>query len=126
MPLFVFFKIGDTDLTPFMDVQGYEMNETPVFESWTDGNMIERRNSIRTRRSGSFRLSFISAAGYNSFLSLMTTAKQANGYYAVTAFVQNTNTTETFNAYITYQATSKWDFVNSREYRLVNVTVSEL
>lgn len=125
MPMIEFFKIGLNDLTPYMDYQNYSMNDVPVFQTWTDGNMIEHRNSIRTRIAGSFQLVFTSTADFNSFLSLMSSAVNVNGYYSVTAYVQNTNSTESFDAFIEYDSESKFDFTNSREYHLVKMNVRQ-
>lgn len=125
MPVIQFFKINNTDLTPYMDFQSYEMNSVPVIREWTDGNMIEHRDTIRNRRAGGFRLAFFSGTDLNAFLTLLSNAIQPNGFYNVTAFVQNTNTTDTFEAFITYEAEAKWDFVNGRECRTVTCSVRE-
>lgn len=125
MPMLEFFKIGLNDLTPDMDYQNYSMNDLPVFQSWTDGNMVEHRNSVRTRIAGSFDLAFYSDQDFNSFLSLMTTSMQTDGYYSVTAYVQNTNSAESFDAFIEYNSESKFDFTNSRQYHLVKMNVRQ-
>lgn len=125
MPMIEFFKIGQNDLTPYMDYQKYSMNDVPVYQTWTDGNMIEHRNSIRTRIEGSFQLIYTSTADFNSFLTLMSSAIQSNGYYSVSAYVQNTNSTESFEAFIEYDSESRFDFTNSREYHLVKMKVRQ-
>jgi hypothetical protein len=125
MPMIEFFKIGLNDLTPYMDYQKYSMNNVPVYQTWTDGNMIEHRNSIRTRIEGSFQLIYTSTADFNSFLTLMSSAIQSNGYYSVSAYVQNTNSTESFEAFIEYDSESRFDFTNSREYHLVKMKVRQ-
>lgn len=125
MAIIEFFKINNTDLTPLMEYQAYNMNSAPVIREWTDGNMIDHRDTIRNRRSGGFRLEFKNEATYQNFLSLMETAKNVNGFYNVTAFIQNTNSTDTFSAFIDYTTEAKWDFANGREYRVATVTVKE-
>lgn len=125
MPMIEFFKIGLNDLTPYMDYQKYSMNNVPVYQTWTDGNVIEHRNSIRTRIEGSFQLIYTSTADFNSFLTLMSSAIQSNGYYSVSAYVQNTNSTESFEAFIEYDSESRFDFTNSREYHLVKMKVRQ-
>ena len=125
MPVLEFFKINNTDLTPYMDYQSYEMNSAPVIREWTDGNMIDHRETIRYRRSGGFRLRFFSASDYTAFLNLLALNVNEYGFYTVSAFVQNTNATDTFYAFIDTSAEAKWDFVNGRECRTVTVTVRE-
>lgn len=125
MSMIEFFKIGTSDLSENMDYQNYSMNDFPIFQSWTDGNMVEHRNSVRSRISGAFDLAFYSDQDFNSFLTLMSSAIQSDGYYSVTAYVQNTNSTETFDAFIEYDSESKFDFANSREYHLVKMNVRQ-
>lgn len=125
MAMIEFFKIGTTDLSEYMDYQNYSMNSLPVFQSWTDGNMIEHRNSVRSRISGSFQLAFAKSTDYASFLTLMSSAMETNGYYSVSAYVQNTNTVEDFEAFIEYDSESKFDFTNLRQYHLVNMNISQ-
>ena len=125
MAMIEFFKIGTNDFTGNMDYQNYSMNDVPVYQSWTDGNMIEHRNSVRTRIAGSFQLAFYNNADFTAFLNIMSSSVNANGFYSVSAYVQNTNTIESFEAFIEYDSESKFDFTNSRQYHLVKMNVRQ-
>jgi hypothetical protein len=125
MTMIEFFKIGSTDLSSKMDYQNYSMNNLPVFQSWTDGNMIEHRNSIRSRITGSFELNYMNASDMTAFLNLMSSEMNVNGYYSVTAYVQNKNAVESFEAFIEYDAETKFDFTNNREYHLIKMNVRQ-
>ena len=119
----VFFKIGATDVTPWIDIQNYEMDREDVYSSWTDGNWVDHRVIARTRISGEFQAGFEKATDFAAFMSLLQTAKTADGYYAVTAYCGNTGTTEVFNAYLDTESEAKWDLVNSRQWQVVTVKV---
>lgn len=120
-----FFVIGGTDLTPHMDYQNYEMNQESIYESWVDGYGVEHRNAYRTKVSGEFKLWFISDADLTSFLDLLASNINTDGYYPVTAYVQNTGTSESFGAFITTEAEAKWDFTNSRVLHEVTCNVTQ-
>ncbi|MBR2697522.1 MAG: hypothetical protein IKE76_02945 [Clostridia bacterium] len=119
-----FFKIGATDVTPWIDIQNYEMNREDVYTSWTDGNWVEHRVIARTRIAGEFKAGFDKATDFAAFMTLLQTAKTAGGYYSVTAYCNNTGTTETFDAYLDTEDADKWDLVNGRQWQVVTVQVT--
>lgn len=120
----VSFSINTTDLTAFVDIQNYDMQREDVYTSWTDGNWTDHRVIARTRIRGKVKLGFASATDFASFMTLLGTAKNANGYYPVTAYVNNTGTTETFNAFIDVSDSDKWDTVNGRQWQAATLTVT--
>lgn len=121
----VFFKIGTTDLTEYADIQNHNINQEDVYQDWTDGNWIAHREIVRTRISGSFQLGFKDSTAWEAFLALLSTQRNAAGYYPVTVYVNNTGAEETINAFLDLQATGKWDITNSRFWRVVTVNVTE-
>lgn len=123
MPSF-FFKINTTDVSAHIDVQNYEMNREDIFTTWTDGNWVEHRVVARTKISGKFQAGFADATDFASFMTLLASEKMADGYYPVTAYVNNTGTTETFNAYLDVTGADKWDLTNSRQWQVLTVKVT--
>jgi len=121
----VFFKINTTDLSDYADVQNFNVNKVDVYQDWTDGNWIDHREIVRTRISGSFQLGFKNATDWSTFATLLTNNKTAAGYYPVTVHVNNTNATETINAFLDMQVSNKWDLTNSRFWRVVTVTLTQ-
>jgi hypothetical protein len=72
-------------------------------------------------------LGFSSAAGFSAFVSLLSTKKNVNGYYPVTAYVNNVGGTRTFNAFLdVINEEDKWDGVNSRQWQVCSVTMTEV
>ena len=122
----VFFQIGTTDLTSYVDVQTYAVNKEDVYGQWTDGNWIDRRVIARQRRSGSFSVGFAAAADFAAWTSLLASAKTTGGYYAVTAYINNTGSTDTFNAFLDVSnPEDKWDLAHSRHWLVAQVTLTE-
>ena len=121
----VFFKIGNTDLTQYVDKQNYAVNEEDVFESWQDGNWITHRVSVRKRKSGTLLLGFKTISDFNTFCSLFTSERNTNGYYSVTAYINNTGATATFDAFVDTTNESKWDLLNNRQWQAQTVVIIE-
>ena len=122
----VFFKIGTTDLTAYVDVQTYAVNKEDVYDSWTDANWVDHRVVARQRRSGSFSLGFSTAAAFSAWVALLSSAKTAGGYYAVTAYINNTAASDSFNAFLDVSnPEDKWDLAHSRHWLVARVTLTE-
>lgn len=121
----VFLKIGNTDLSNKLDYQNFEMNREPVFTTWTDGNQVEHRNSVRSRITGKCKAGFATNAAFTNFVQLVEHERQTNGFYNVTGYVQNIGQTVTFEAFLKITSTAKWDFANSREWHEVTLEIRE-
>lgn len=121
----IFFKLGSTDLSPAADIQNWNVNQVDVWQEWTDGNWIDHREIVRQRVEGSFKLGFKTAAAWNDFTALLDAARNVAGYYALQVYVNNTASTETVDAFLEISAANKWDLVNSRFWRVVDVKLTE-
>ena len=119
-----FLTIGSTDCSAWVDKQSYEMNSEDVFETWTDANWVDHRVVVRQRIRGKVKLGFSSAADFATFTALLSSARQADGYYNVTAYVNNTGATATFNAFIDPTDENKWDLLNSRQWQVQTLTIT--
>lgn len=49
-------KVGQTDITPYMDHKSYSLKVEDVYESWQDGNFREHRIYTRSKYKGSFKV----------------------------------------------------------------------
>lgn len=122
----ILLKLGTTDVTGWVDRQNFEMDQEDVYDTWTDGNGITHRCIRRTRISGRAKLGFTSATDFTSFQTALAAAKNADGYYSVTAYVNNIGSSETFNAYIDIAASAaKWDWKNSRRWLALTLTITQ-
>lgn len=117
------FKISTTDLTKWEDTEKHDVNRTDVYTTWTDGNWNEHREIVRTRVSGTVTLGFSKEADFTAFMTLFSTARDANGYYPVTVWCSNTNTTETINAFLDIDGETVWDLSTPRKYHRITVNI---
>lgn len=120
----VFFKIGNTDMTAFEDIQNHAVNRTDVYDVWTDGNWVDHRVIVRTRISGTVQLGFASASDHSAFMSLLGTARDAEGFYPISVYCANTGTLETLDAYLDVSGADKWDLANGRQWQTVTVKIT--
>lgn len=123
MAAIVFFQVGSTDLTPYVDVQNFDVNSEDVFETWTDGNYVEHREITRSRIIGKIKLGFKDLTDFNNFKSLMSSNRNANGYYPIKVYVNNLNSTETINAFVDAAGAAKWDIVNGKQWLVITLDV---
>ncbi len=119
------FKINTTDLSQWVDRENYNCNKTDVFQNWTDGNWVNHRDFVRTQIKATITLKFSRETDFNAFKALLTSERNANGYYPVTVWVNNTQAEESINAFLDTSATTKWDVTCPRTWRSVSVAVTE-
>jgi len=117
------FTIGSTDLTQYEVKDSHDVNRTDVYEAWTDGNWTEHR-VIRKHISGTVVLSFSRETDYSNFLSLMTSQRNANGYYPIKVWCENTNTTETLNAFLDIVGDTKWDLTAPIKHNEITIQIT--
>lgn len=118
------FKISSTDLTKWEDTQKHNVNRADVFEEWTDGNWTTHRVISRTRISGSVVLNFSRESDYANFITLLSTARNADGYYPITVWCSNTNTSETINAFLDIVGETAFDVTAPIKHHSVTVNIT--
>ena len=117
------FKISSTDLTKYELTDEHKVNREDIYEEWTDGNWITHREIARTRISGTVKLSFSRETDYANFKTLLTSARNANGYYPITVWVSNTNSTESINAFLDVIADTAFDVTVPIKHHSVTVSI---
>ena len=118
------FKISTTDLTKWEDTTKHQVNRTDVYSTWTDGNWNDHREIVRTRVSGSVYLNFSRETDYANFVSLLTSARNVNGYYPITIWCNNTNTSETLNAFLDISGVTTFDVTAPIKHHGITVTIT--
>lgn len=119
------FKISTTDLTPWEKTENHDVNRSDIYEEWTDGNWITHRVITRTKINGTVELGFSRQAEFDSFLNLLATARDVDGYYPVTVYCSNTGTTENINAFIDISGGTHWDVTAPIKYHSITVTITQ-
>lgn len=119
------FTVSSTDLTAWEDTDKHAVNKADIYEEWTDGNWITHRVIARTRVTGTVSLSFSRESDFTAFMTLMSSAKSADGYYAVTVWCNNSNTTETINAFLDFSGDTKWDVTAPIKHHDITVAITQ-
>lgn len=119
------FTVSSTDLTAWENTDKHAVNKADIYEEWTDGNWISHRVIARTRVTGKVVLSFSRESDFTSFMTLMSTAKSADGYYAVTVWCNNSNTTESINAFLDFSGDTKWDVTAPIKHHDITVAITQ-
>lgn len=119
------FTVSTTDLTAWEDTNKHAVNKADIYQEWTDGNWISHRVIARTRVTGTVVLSFSRESDFTAFMTLMSSAKNADGYYAVTVWCNNSNTTETINAFLDFSGDTKWDVTAPIKHHDITVAITQ-
>ena len=118
------FKISTTDLTAYEWTEQHKVNRDDVFTTWVDGNWNTHREIVRSRVSGTVVLGFKRETDFSAFITLLSTAQNANGYYPITVWCSNTNTSETVNAFLDIDGDTVWDVTAPIKYHKITVTIT--
>ncbi len=118
------FTISTTDLTAFEQTENHDVNRVDVYETWTDANWNDHRVIARTRVGGTVVLSFSRESDYNAFLTLLTSARDAEGFYPISVYCSNTGTTETLNAFLDVTGATAWDVTAPIKHQTVTVAIT--
>ena len=124
MALSNLFTIGSTDLTKWERTADHAVNREDVYETWTDGNWVDHRVITRTRVVGTVTLSFAKETEYSSFMTLLTSERDAEGYYPISVWCSNTNTTESVNAFLDVSGATAFDVTAPLKHNTVTVQIT--
>lgn len=93
-------KIGNTDITQYVQEKSYKIDSDPKYSTWEDGNHIKHRRLLSAGvPKGSMELVFLTSSDYSAFLSLIE-ANTSDGKVTMTFPVRNINTSVTAAVYI--------------------------
>lgn len=94
--------IAGQNITSHIVAGQYQINQSDVFEEWTDANGRTHRNVYRTRVSGSFDVFFRELSDYSAFVNACKNARNTAGVIPCSVFVNNTSETKQIEAYVTF------------------------
>lgn len=100
--------INNVDFSSYVNQRSWKVQKSNEYASWVDGNRISRRTIVRTRISGAFTLTFLSATALSSFTTAVAAATATDGYTTVKVYVNNENQLEEINAFLTTSTKTVW------------------
>ena len=104
----IFLEINSTDFSSYVVRRSYNVQKAEEFATWVDGNWVTRHENVRTRVSGSFKMTFLSESEYETFLNAIDTVKTSGGYCPIKLWVNTSKQLETINAFITLSTKNVW------------------
>ena len=119
------FVVNGVDITRFITVPSYKVNEFSVSSEWTDANEVTHRDVIRKRVKGSFSVLFDNEKDYTDFLKLIDENTTPGDYIIATVFVNNKNRTMTKNFFIDMEPQNEIPFMGHRELDGFDVDIEE-
>ena len=121
----IFFQIDGVNLTSFADIQNYNINQSDVYQTWTDGNWTEHRDIVRRRIVGEVKLGFSSISDFDDFTALLISARQSGGFYPITVYVNNTGALSDIEAFLEVKGSGKWDLRNGHQWLVQTIKITQ-
>lgn len=87
-------KIGNTDITKYVQESTYKLNSVDKYVSWEDALFRQHKRKVRSQIIGSFELVFVTESDFADFVSLIHD-NSASNTLIMTVYVSNTGETVT-------------------------------
>lgn len=118
------------DLTNFIVVPTYKVNNKSVYEEWTDGNLITHRDEMRKRVEGSFTLMFTNISDLENFLDFYNDVMNSSsridcGSIHAYVYMNNEHNYALKEIYMEFELTDDMPFYGVKELDGIEVTIKE-
>ena len=119
-------KLGNTDITDFINPKSYKVNVEKEYESWLDGNYNEHRIYTRQKVKGSFTVALYGKDNMTTqaFLDLWNACVNHN-VATITVFVQNENVEKEIQCYYSHDGIFHREMVNDAYCDVLTVEIME-
>lgn len=117
-------KIGNMDITDYIQESTYKMDESPVENAWKDGEGKNHLDKIRDQITGSFDLVFVRDDLFNAFKANMD-ANSSKGITNIRVLVTNTNQVKDIKAILRLGTAKRIKISSSYTYLRFNATLEE-
>ena len=122
-------RINNINITPYIVLGSWNVNEKDVYETWEDANRLIHRGKIRTRVSGDFTVKFVDISAYEQFLDTMNDPVNKNsdgsGTFHCLVYLNNKKTTKTIDAFLDFECSDYIPILGSNEDEGISVTLEE-
>ena len=112
------------DLTNYIVVPTYKVNDKTEYTEWTDGDLIIHHDELRKRLEGTFTLLFNNIDEYQNFLSIYNNRLQ-DGYISAYVYDNMTRTTRLANVYLDFELANEMPFMGIKEIDGIEITLKE-
>jgi len=117
--------LNNHDYTPCIKAPSWKVNQSPVYEEWTDANHVTHHDVLRRKTKGSFTLFFTDSVGYYQFLEDIQTQTTIGDYVILTVYANNVSSLVTGNFYVTMEIKDQLPFIGTSKYEGIEITIEE-
>lgn len=122
----VLFQVGQLDITPFIVLNSYKVSSQPLFETWTDGDCLERRGVKRRKLKGTFNVKFFSANDFSSFLDAVEAARTSGDYITATVYdVKAKAISENISVFFDYEPVNVLPSAGLSDTEEIEITITQ-
>ena len=114
------------DLTSYIPVPEYNVQDVRNFVSWVDGNYCQRRHITDYKAQGTFKLRFPKKENYLQFVEFVKTNEdKADGSIVCDVYCVNRNITKRVHAYLDYEPQDEMPIMSNNDADGFDVVLSE-
>ena len=118
-------RIGETDISKYVQTSAYKMENTDVYDTWVDGNHITHKHIYRKKVIGNIELVFTEGYQHDDFLDAVRNSTDIEGKTEMTVYVPAMADTKDIYAYLTISSMSQVDMNNGYLYDRLSVAIEE-
>ena len=118
--------VNDTNITPYIDWDSYNIQPKEEYESWQDGNYVEHRIYTRSRLKGSFNVWLCGMNGMDTdtFMELWNGAVH-NKIVTLGVYDQTINHMRAIEAYYSITPSKHKEMINGNYFDVFKIEVYE-
>lgn len=114
------------DLTRFIPVPEYNVNELTNSVEWKDGNRNIHRRITDRKIQGSFRLKFPTRDAYIAFVEFLSRNRdELDDSILCTVYSMNKNSTKAIHAFLDFEPQNELPLIGKKSYDGFEVEISE-
>lgn len=114
------------DVTPFITVPSYKVNNNPLGDSWQDSNWYGHVDIVRYKASGTCTVWFDDVSDFERFTDFIETNKGADGYITASLYCNKTHTVKSnIQVMIQWDPANDLPFYSVKQHSGYDLTIEE-
>jgi len=114
------------NVTPYIQVPTYKINDVPLGDSWQDSNWYSHDDIVRYKAKGTCTVWFDDVNTFESFADFIETNKAADGYIKATLYLNKKHTTKAnIDIKIDWEPQNDLPFYGRKQHEGYELTIEE-
>ena len=114
------------NVTPYIQVPTYKINDVPLGDSWQDSNWYSHDEIVRYKAKGTCTVWFDDVNTFESFADFIETNKAADGYIKATLYLNKKHTTKAnIDIKIDWEPQNDLPFYGRKQHEGYELTIEE-